>query len=56
MQIKKWKTFLKVYKKQTQNYFDFNGKKYYVNATMSCDVKNVLYVIRCLGCNEYYIG
>ena len=23
---------------------------------MSYDVKNVLYVIRCLGCNEYYIG
>ena len=23
---------------------------------MPCDVKNVLYVIRCLGCNEYYIG
>ena len=23
---------------------------------MSCDVKNVLDVIRCLGCNEYYIG
>ena len=39
-----------------QNYFDFNGKIFYVNATMSCDVKNVLYVIRCLGCKEYYIG
>ena len=23
---------------------------------MSCDVKEVLYVIRCLGCIEYYIG
>ena len=23
---------------------------------MSCDVRNVLYVIRCLGRNEYYIG
>lgn len=39
-----------------QNFFDFNGKIFYVNATMSCDVRNVLYVIRCLGCNEYYIG
>ena len=39
-----------------QNFFDFNGKIFYVNANMSCDVKNVLYVIRCLGCNEYYIG
>ena len=39
-----------------QNYFDFNGKKFYVNATVYCDVKNVLYIIRCLGCNEYYIG
>ena len=35
-----------------QNYFDFNGKIFYVNATMSCDVKYVLYVIRCLGCKE----
>ena len=39
-----------------QNFFDFNGKIYYVSAIMSCDVRNVLYVIRCLGCNEYYIG
>ena len=39
-----------------QNYFDFNGKKFYVIATMYCDVKNVLHVIGCLGCNEYYIG
>ena len=39
-----------------QSFFDFNGKIFYVNATRSCDVRNVLYVIRCLGCNEYYIG
>ena len=39
-----------------QNYFDFNGKIFYVNATMSCDVKNVLYAINCLRCDEYYIG
>ena len=39
-----------------QNYFDFNGKIFHVNATKSCDVKNVLYVIRCLRCKEYYIG
>ena len=23
---------------------------------MSCDVKNVIYVLECNGCNEYYIG
>ena len=23
---------------------------------MSCDVRNVMYVIRCLGCCEYYEG
>ena len=23
---------------------------------MSCDVKNVIYVLKCNGCQEYYIG
>ena len=27
-----------------------------MNASMSCDVKNVVYVITCRGCNENYIG
>ena len=35
-----------------RNYFDFNRKIFYVNAKMSCDVKHVLYVIKCLGCNR----
>lgn len=36
--------------------FKFNGKIFRVNAPMSCDVKNVVYVIQCRGCNELYIG
>ena len=27
-----------------------------MNASMSCDVKIVVYVITCRGCNEIYIG
>ena len=37
-------------------FYNFNGKIFRVNANMSCDVKNVLYVITCNGCGEYYIG
>lgn len=36
--------------------YNFKGKVFYVNETMSCDVKNVLYVLKCNGCQEYYIG
>ena len=36
--------------------YNFNGKVFKVNSNMSCDVKNVLYVITCNGCKEYYIG
>ena len=35
------------------NSYNFNGKIFYVNETMSCDVRNV---IPYNGCNEYYIG
>ena len=38
------------------NSYNFNGKVFYVNETMSCDVRNVIYVLTCNGCNEYYIG
>ena len=38
------------------NSYDFKGKIFYVNENMSCDVKNVIYVLECNGCNEYYIG
>lgn len=38
------------------NSYNFKGKIFYVNANMSCDVQNVLYVITCNGCGEYYIG
>lgn len=36
--------------------YDFSGKEFIVKMDMLCDIKNVLYVIICLGCNEYYIG
>ena len=37
--------------------FDFKcGRKFYVHESMTCDVKNVLYVMKCSGCGEEYIG
>ena len=33
-----------------------NGKKIKVNQTMNCEVKNVIYVIICEGCQSEYIG
>ena len=38
------------------NSYNFNGKVFYVNETMSCDVKNVIYVMKCNGCKTLYIG
>ncbi|XP_062579660.1 uncharacterized protein LOC134241640 [Saccostrea cucullata] len=36
--------------------YDFNGRQFTVNANMSCATKNVIYVITCAGCQEFYIG
>lgn len=36
--------------------FNFNGRSFTVNANMSCDTKNVICVITCPGCKEFYIG
>ena len=36
--------------------FNFKGELFYIKETMSCDVKNVIYVLQCNGCKEYYIG
>ena len=37
--------------------FEFkSGRKFYVHESMTCAVKNVLYVIKCGGCGEEYIG
>ena len=37
--------------------FDFKlGKLFKVNASMTCNARNVVYVILCRGCNELYIG
>ena len=36
--------------------FFIKGKIFYVNQNMSCEVQNVIYVITCNGCGEYYIG
>ena len=38
------------------NCYNSNGKVFYVNETMSCDAKNVIYVIKCNGYKELYIG
>ena len=37
-------------------FIKFGNKKFYVNESMSCDVKNVIYAITCNGCREQYIG
>ena len=37
--------------------FEFKcGRKFYVHESMTCEVKNVLYVMKCSGCGEEYIG
>ena len=36
--------------------YNFKWKIFYVNQNMSCEVQNVIYVITCNGCGEYYIG
>lgn len=36
--------------------YDFRGRNFTVNADMSCETKNLIYVITCPGCNEFYIG
>lgn len=36
--------------------YDFNGKQFKINSPMSCTSQNVIYVITCPGCNEFYIG
>ena len=36
--------------------FNFKSKIFSVKQTMSCDVKNVIYVLQCNGCKEYYKG
>ena len=35
--------------------YNFNGKVFQVNADLTCDVQNVIYVITCNDCGEYYI-
>ena len=36
--------------------FNFKSKTFYVKETMSCYVKNVIYVLQCNGCKENDIG
>ena len=41
----------------TDNEFLFTcGKTFKVKTTMSCDAKNIIYVIKCKGCDEEYMG
>ena len=40
-----------------ENHFTFAHQKMFrVNAAMSCDVKNVIYVIKCRRCGQNYTG
>ena len=36
--------------------FNFNGRTFYVKASMNCEVRNVIYAPICNGCGQYYIG
>ena len=37
--------------------FEFNcGRKFYVHETITCEVKNVIYVMKCRGCGEEHMG
>ena len=36
--------------------FNFGSYVFHVNSDMTCDSKNLIYVISCEGCNEFYIG
>ena len=41
----------------TENGFTFYcGKSFKAKYSMSCEVKNLIYIIRCGGCREEYIG
>ena len=40
-----------------RNYFTFNcGTRFKIHEDMSCYLKNVIYVMKCRGCGEEYIG
>jgi hypothetical protein len=36
--------------------FKGNNKRCFPNANMTCDTKNVIYVLVCNGCDEIYLG
>ena len=36
--------------------YNFSGRNFRINTNMSCDTRDVIYVITCPWCNEYYIG
>ena len=35
--------------------YNFNGRDFKINANMTCESKDVIYVMTCAGYNEYYI-
>ena len=41
---------------EAETFYFLSGKTFKVNQSMSCDVKNVIYVIQCNNCNLEYIG
>jgi hypothetical protein len=36
--------------------FQFKNKRFYIKEDMNCNVQNVIYVLVCNGCKEFYIG
>lgn len=41
----------------TESIFNFKcGKNFQVRSQMTCNVRNLIYVIQCQGCHEEYIG
>lgn len=41
---------------KTGQKFNFSGKEFTINNNMSCQTRNLIYVITCSGCGELYIG
>ena len=36
--------------------FTINGEKYSIRANMSCHSSNIIYMLKCNGCSDFYIG
>jgi len=36
--------------------YNFNGTIFKIQTSMTCSTQNVIYVLTCMGCNQFYIG